>query len=172
MKQKWYKWIAIALFLIVGVWLGVRMNNYHEITLYFPDSNAEWLVAETRRVETVPEELKPDQLVEELINGPTEEGLVSAIPEGTVLLPLDSDIPKILVENGIAKVNLSEEFKSNHPGGSAAETMTLGSIVNTLTELEGIDKVQLYINGHIVESLNGHWGINEPLARMPELIKP
>ena len=53
-------------------------------------------------------------------------------------------------------MDLSEEFVSNQPGGTAAETISINSIVNTLTELEHIDSVQFRIEGNVREVLIHH----------------
>ncbi len=172
MNQKGYRWIAILIFLIAGLWIGMQMTNYSKVDLYFPDSNGEWLIAEERRVEKVPDEIRADQLMEELIKGPSEEGLTGSVPGGTALLPLTVESPKIVIEDKIAHVNFSVELINNHPGGSTGEAMTLGSIVNTLTELNEIDQVQIYVNGEKVETLSGHFSVSEPLDRIEELIKP
>jgi len=49
---------------------------------------------------------------------------------------------------------LSKEFVENHIGGSTAELMTINSIVASLTELPGIDKVQFLIEGNVREVLS------------------
>ncbi|QOR34271.1 GerMN domain-containing protein [Clostridium sp. 'deep sea'] len=172
MNKKCYKWIAICLFVVAGLWLGLKMASYEHICLYYPDSNGEWLECEQRRVLKVDKTLKADMIMEELIKGPNKEGFFNPIPEGTVLLPLYTEKPKIKIENGLATVNLSYDFIKNHPGGSTGEIMTLGAIVNSLTELKEISEVQLLINGEKYDSLAGHFSIREPMSRMEELIKP
>ena len=43
--------------------------------------------------------------------------------------------------------------------------MTIDSLVYTLTEIEGIDKVQVLIEGKAIESLAGHYDWSEPFSK-------
>src|SRR5690554_7006771 len=82
-----------------------------DIILYFSDYQAEYTVAETRNVEI--KGSVEETIFEELKKGPKNEGLYGVIPEGTRLLSIHA-------EDGVCTVDLSEEFVSNQPGGTAA----------------------------------------------------
>jgi len=73
------------------------------------------------------------------------------------------------LEDGLCTVDLSKDFVDNHSGGSAGELMTLGSIVNTLTEFPEIDRVQILVEGQAGETL-GNMLLDEPLYRFEDLI--
>ena len=73
-------------------------------------------------------------------------------------------------KEGICFVNLSKEFKTTHIGGTSAETMTIYSIVNTLGELDSVEKVQFLIEGQ-KEDEYIHFIFNEPFQPDPTLIK-
>ncbi len=139
------------------------VSNYRFTKLYFSDENAEELVAETRSVTINSKESLEHAIVNELIKGPEKDGLYPTIPEGTKILSVET-------KEGTCFVNLSQEFKTKHPGGSAGETMTIYSIVNTLTELDTIDKVQFLIEGQKQEVFI-HYIFNEPFERDEKLIK-
>ncbi len=129
-----------------------------EITLilYFGGPQAEGLVRETRTVL-----LNADAatlVVQELIRGPESDTLLSTIPQGTRLLSVST-------ADGTARVDFSEEMIIGHPGGSTGEMLTVYSIVNSLTELPGIVRVQFLIQGEVVDTLAGHIEISEPLER-------
>ena len=64
----------------------------------------------------------------------------SVIPEGTRIL-------KTELKGDMVYVDLSKEFIDNHTGGLEAETTTIYSIVNTLTELNEVNSVKILING-------------------------
>jgi germination protein M len=49
--------------------------------------------------------------------------------------------------------------------------MTINSIVNSLTELTGIKKVQILINGTKVDTLAGHADLSQALSRNESIIK-
>ncbi|TYQ15923.1 UNVERIFIED_CONTAM: sporulation and spore germination protein [Acetivibrio alkalicellulosi] len=132
-----------------------------DIVLYFSDYQAEFMVGEIRSVEI--EESIEKTIFEELKKGPESKELYSVIPEGTRLLSVNT-------EDGICTLDLSQEFISNQPGGTAAESITINAIVNTFTELPDIDKVQLVIEGQIREVLV-HQVIDKPIERNERVIK-
>ena len=137
-----------------------------EAALYFSDDQAEYLVPEKRtlKIKEGDDELLASKIVEGLIAGPESKDLQPTIPAESKLLSLK-------ISNGIADVNFNDALKSNHPGGSAGETMTLYSLINSLTEISSIDKVQLLIEGKKVETLAGHMDTSEPLERNTDIIK-
>lgn len=134
-----------------------------EVTLYFVNSSAEGLVAEERTLEVKNEEELPAALVEALIAGPDSKDLFPTLPPETRLLSVD-------VKDKVAAVDFSEELISKHWGGSTGETMTIMSVVNTLTELDSIEKVQFLVEGEVMESLLGHWDTSTPIERDEKII--
>lgn len=133
------------------------------LTLYFGDKEAMYLEPEVRVVPKNGRSLA-ELAVLELIKGPSEEGHSVVIPPETRLLG-------VKVKDEIAYVDFSQEFKTKHWGGSAGELMTIFSVTNTLTELEGINKVQFLIEGKRTETLAGHFALNEPVSRDASLIR-
>ena len=134
-----------------------------EVTLYFSDSQAMYLVPEKRKIPQTSSLAR--QAVIELIKGPENSDLYSTIPEGT-------QINEIYIADDIAYIDLSEEIFKNHPGGSSGELMTVYSIVNTLTEIPPIKGVQILVGGNERKSLVGHIDISMPLLRDEDWIKP
>lgn len=134
-----------------------------DITVYFSDDEAMYLVPETRKIK-LEDKLIEEAIIEELIKGPEEKEHFETIPEGTKLL-------SIKTEDKTAYVDLSKEFKENHPGGSTGEIMTIYSIVNSLTELDNIEKVIFSIEGQKEKTLAGHLIFDEPFYRDESLIK-
>jgi germination protein M len=139
-----------------------------KISLYFSDDQAMYLVPESRDIQiqkdTKTETSIAEAIVNELITGPTDTKLIATIPKETKLHSLK-------ITDQIAYVDFSEEIRSKHPGGSSGEMMTLNSIVNSLTELTGIKKVQILINGAKVDTLVGHADLSQPLSRNESIIK-
>lgn len=134
-----------------------------EVTLYFSNPSAEGLVAEKRTLEVKNDEELPAAMVEALIAGPQSKELLATIPPEARLLSVN-------VKDKVAAVNFSEELISKHWGGSTGETMTILSVVNTLTELDTIEKVQFMVEGEVVESLLGHWDTSTPIERDEKII--
>lgn len=138
-----------------------------EITLYFGDEQAMYLLPEKRLVDVAEDISDEDMItviVEELIAGPTNADLQPTIPAEAKLL-------KVKLDNDIAYIDFNEEMRSKHGGGSAGETMTITSLVNSVTELGKVNKVQLLIAGKIPETLSGHWDTSEPIGRNLDIIK-
>lgn len=88
--------------------------------------------------------------IEGLLAGPTEDeqqlGLSSAIPAGTELLG-------VVIEDGIATVDLSDEFGSG--GGSASMMGRVAQVVFTLTQFPTVDSVLFELEGEPVTALGG-----------------
>ncbi len=137
------------------------MSGSREVVLYFADADGEYLAGETRWVEG--DDVAVD-VVDALIEGPSDDTHSITIPSGTRLLGLE-------VSEGVACVDLSREFREEHWGGSS-EVLTIYSVVNTLTELEGIRAVQFLLEGEQVDTLTGHMDISRPLERDDSLLEP
>jgi len=131
------------------------------VTLYF--SNNEYLmtgneeldkfIAEEKEIETDNTTLE-EAIVRELMKDPKDtDKLRTSIPSTAKLLDVE-------VNDGIAYVNFAQDGLN---GGSLEESMTIGQIVNSLGELDSVDKVQFLIDGQEGESLMGHIDISEPI---------
>lgn len=106
------------------------------LTLYFPGESASVVVPVTRMVYSAAD---IDTAVLEMTKGPMSDALTEAIPEGCGLIGIE-------VENGVAKINFTSEFMqivNNIDGGRLA----LKALVVTCTQFEGIDKVEIYVEG-------------------------
>jgi len=132
------------------------------VTLYFPDKNAIELKEEMRNVPLIDNSIEKT-VVHELIKGPSAEGLISTIPSETKVLSVET-------KDGLCFVNLSAEFITKHSQGSTAEALTVYSIVNSLTELPGINSVQFLIEGKKAEVMN-HMLLDSPYTRNEDYIK-
>ncbi|PRX17802.1 sporulation and spore germination protein [Orenia metallireducens] len=155
----------ISLYIVVGLCILViilfsKFFTTKEVKLYFSDAQAQYLTAEIRKVKT---NNLYDNVVKELIEGPESEELEMTIPTQTKLLGVE-------VKERIAIVNFSKEIQTKHWGGSTGETITVYSIVNTLTALDGIDKVQILVEGVKVQTLVGHLELDNPLTFNSNLI--
>jgi germination protein M len=124
-------------------------STRRQIKLYFSDDNGMYLVPVDYDVIINTDEEIERTILNMLMVGPYEDGLVSTIPE-------DTKINNVYTNKGICYVDLSEEFITNHSGGSTGESFTIYSIVNSLTELSNISKVQFLIDGEIKEEYKGH----------------
>lgn len=119
--------------------------------LYFANAEKNKLVSEDRTLQVIDQEDAPRLVMEQLLEGPTSNGAVAAIPAGTTLISLE-------VADRVASVNLSKEYYQNE---DAAELLARYSIVNTLCDIEGIDKVKLFVDG--IELMNAN---NNPVGAL------
>lgn len=100
---------------------------------------------------------KARKIVESLVEGKDAAGLKTAVPAGTKVVT-------VFIKDNLAIVNLSREVMSNLQGGVDSELLAVYSIVNSiLFNLEGIEAVQILIDGEKVPTLHGHIDISSPL---------
>jgi hypothetical protein len=95
-----------------------------------------------------------------------EPPLVAVIPSGATLRGF------YISERGEAFVDLGPEIVAAHPGGTAAEQLTLYAIVNAVAaNLPAVTTVQLLVNGKEADTLAGHADIRRPLRRNDAIIQ-
>ena len=119
---------------------GKQINSSVEttLTLYFASADGMSLVKENRTVHYSTNISMEKLVMEQLIDGPKKSNAQATIPANTKLISVS------LVE-GVCYVNLGESFRNQT--GTVTEDVVVYSIVNSLTELPGVTKVQLSING-------------------------
>jgi spore germination protein GerM len=87
------------------------------------------------------------QAVDLLLEGPTDDEM-AGIPAISTAIPDGTDALGSSVEDGLATVNLSDEFDDG--GGSFSMFARLAQVVYTLTRNAGIDEVEFQIEGEPV----------------------
>lgn len=111
------------------------------VSLYFPDKETNMIKPEARLVNVNELMQSPyNILVELLINGPKNEKLKSIIPENTKLLNSSLDGECLILD-------FSSEFLNFNKEDSKEKENLIKSIVNTVTELNEVNKVKFLING-------------------------
>ncbi|HEY8347846.1 MAG TPA: GerMN domain-containing protein, partial [Symbiobacteriaceae bacterium] len=126
------------------------------VALYFADWQAQHLIPEQRQVPEAEGAALADLVVKELLKGPTDPHLNRTIPAEV------KQVEPVTVQGGIAYVNLSREFLQI--GGAAGVQMALGSLVQSLTDIPGISKVQVLVEGK-KETLMDPGLVLEPMER-------
>jgi spore germination protein GerM len=144
------------------------------LTLYFKMSTEieEYLAPEERTVTTSD---AARSAMEELIKGPgPDSGLAPVLPSTVQVLDIS-------VEDGLCTVNVSKEIitDSSQLGfGARGEVLALAAIANTLTGIDGINRVKLLVEGaqsgmagdRYIEDFWGHVGLPEFLERNESVI--
>jgi hypothetical protein len=128
------------------------------VDLYFADRNNSFLRSEQRTMLQPTEAVSlARSIVEALIKGP-QKGLLRTLPDGTVLNAL------YITPDNVCYVDLSEAVRSQHPGGSNSELLTIYSVVNSLIlNIPQIKQVKILIGGNESSTLAGHIDLQDPL---------
>ena len=101
--------------------------------------------------------------IKELLKGPSfrerQDGFFTEIPRAAKLVGISR-------EGDLIRVNFSAELEK-YGGGTSTVKGLLAQIIYTLTEIKGIEKVRILINGKEEVSLGGEgYIIDKPLSRI------
>lgn len=128
---------------------GNEINTYElaKVKLYFATEEGTELIAATREKHYSTSMLRERFVVEELIAGPSGqiEGLYPSINPNTKVI-------SVVTKDGICYVNLDENFLT--VVNNVSTDISVYSIVNSLSELSNINKVQILINGEVPSSFS------------------
>lgn len=114
-----------------------------EMTLYYTDADRRYLIGQSISVSLTTQSDLVSFLVDQLMKPPADLGLVTPLPAGTKLLGAK-------ISDGVCALDLSAEFENNGFSQSYAQRTTLLSLVNTLTQMEDVEKVEFYIEGNLI----------------------
>lgn len=137
-------------------------SETREISLYFPDKNMDTLYHEKRTVQVTDQQPMEQYIINELIKGPAEESLCASLSSSTSLLSVNT-------YGDICFVNFKSDFTDKNSGNEQKERMAIYSIVDSLTELGHIKRVQFLMDGKKVDSF-GNMSIKNPFGRNPGII--
>ena len=145
--------LSVLLLLVLAAVLTLHtLRRIPDTLVYFVASGPNTFQLEgvgRRSLAETPEE-RARTAVEQLAQGPTvgEEarGLSTAVPPGTA-------VNEVEYEDGILRIDLSEEFESG--GGSASMQARLYQLFYTLTQPNDVDGVVLLVGGDEVELFGG-----------------
>ncbi len=124
------------------------------ISLFFPQKKSDILVEEVRKVNLGNKTLEA-AVIDELLKGTRNEKLRKVIPNGAKML-------SIHLQGSVAYVNFNKRLIKEKISEND-EVLIIYSIVNSLTAIENIDKVQILIEGEKREKYNRH-KLNEPIG--------
>lgn len=121
---------------------GEKINTIQEadINLYFASKDGDGLVKEARHVYYSSNISQEKLVMERLLEGPSEES-----SNAKSALPADTKLISVSVMDGVCFVNLNEGFLAQD--FKVQEDVVIYSIVDSLTELPTVNKVQISVNG-------------------------
>lgn len=119
---------------------GEQINSIQtaNLVLYFANKDGNALVQETKEVHYSSNISMEKLVMENLLEGPTGKEAQYAIPEGTKLM-------NVSVVDGVCYVSLDNSFMNQNY--NIEESIVIYSIVNSLSEIATINKVQISVNG-------------------------
>ena len=144
---------------------GNEINTYEnvELTLYFASANGKYLIKALRPVEYNSNISLERVVVEQLIKGPSGEGFYPTINPNT-------KIQNVTVKDNICYVNLNEDFLTQQ--SNITPQVTIYSIVNSLIELDSVNKVQLSIAGNNNILFRDTFELTTLFERNLDILKP
>lgn len=138
--------------------VGNTVNNYENttVTLYFANYSGNKLRTEIRTGMYDSSQSLERYIVEQLIKGPAEKDDYRTIPQ-------DTGIRSISTNNGVCYIDFESNFLSG--ASSVKDEIMIYSIVNSLTELSHINKVQISVNGDIDVELHNRFSLSQLLMK-------
>lgn len=133
-------------------------------TVYYADHSLRYLIGIDTAVSLADQEDIIRYLIHLLLTPPYNNSLFAPIPYGTKLLDVS-------VKNGLCTLDFSSEFETNSWQKSEARRLTLLSIVNTLTQIEGIEQVEFCVDGNLMVQY-GPLNISAPFVSEERAIGP
>ena len=133
-----------------------------ELTLYFASADGMSLVPENRKVYYSRNVSIEKLVIEQLLKGPDDSRLLSALPAGTKLNSIS------ISENGVCIANFDASVETTIAG--VTENVTLYSIVDSLTELDSIKQVQILVNGETPHISNVDVDLSTAVSRNDTII--
>lgn len=143
---------------------GSQISDYVEetITLYFANETGDKLIPCTREVEHNTSVAIEKVLMEQLIAGPMDG-------QGQPTINPATKVVNVTVKDGTCYVNLDESFLvSIYP---VTNDVVIYSIVNSLTSLSNINKVQLMVQGESKVSFREAVSLENSFSRQLDIIE-
>ena len=134
-----------------------------EVKLYFAKKDYDKLVGEMRTIMVTDQQPIEQYIINELIKGPDNKDNERTLSPDTVLISVD-------IEDGICFVNFKPNFLDKNSGSQKKEILAVYSIIDSLTELDSVQRVQFLFGGKKVDML-GTININSMFGRNEDMIE-
>lgn len=143
--------------------ISAETTEYAILQLYFTNSTADAFMIEDRVVEVNANQAREKTILEQLIAGPLESGYYPTISPDVKIQEVTT------TDDGICYVNLSQDFLTKPAADSVSETMVVYSIVNSLCELDNVDKVQFLVDGEKIENMQKSLDYSKPFTAIQDI---
>ena len=129
--------------------------------LYFRKKNK--LLAEERKIDIGLNQPEEKYILEQIILGPENNNLESVVPKETKIYDIKTD-------KDICYISLSDDFLNINKLDLDDQKFAVYGIVNSLTELENINKVQFLIETEKIDKKNLIFDLAKPFERNEKII--
>lgn len=141
--------------------INIQTEEYHseirQVALYFTDKDESRLIREMRSITITDQQPIEQYIINELIKGTDKKGMKSLLSSKTVLVSVN-------VDEDTCYLNFKSGFLTDNSKDENHNRLVIYSIVNSLTELQTINRVQLYMDGKRVDNF-GAINIKDYLMR-------
>lgn len=144
---------------------GAEINTYEKanLVLYFATEDGKHLKAYTKEQFYNTNISLEKLVVEQVISGPEGENM------GNPTINPDTEIIGVTVKDGVCYVNLSDEFLTQTY--NVSPEVSLYSLVNSLVELNNVNKVQISINGETTQIFRETFPLSSTFERNLEIME-
>ncbi len=142
---------------------GENTEFYQEakVSVYFANETGDALQASYLKI-TYDGTVTTERLIlQALLEGPVQDDMQPVIPKGTIL-------NKVTIRDGICYVDFNEKFMEKRAG--ITSEVAIYSVVNSLTELSNVYKVQFLINGATKQNY-GNLDFSDSFERNLEIVE-
>ena len=138
-------------------------SETRSITLYFPEKNTDKLRKEEQTVKVTDQQPVEQYIINALIKGTENGELNPALDSNTKLL-------SVYIYDDLCFVNFKSDFIAKNSGSETKEKTAVYSVVNSLTELNNIKRVQFLMDGKKVSAFGGT-DISNPITRDESILQ-
>ncbi|MDD4028616.1 MAG: GerMN domain-containing protein [Caldisericia bacterium] len=128
--------------------------------LYFYDSAKDELVPVNRKITLSGQTEKIVKILLEELSKPPKDGNLQSF------IPVHGSVADVSLKEGICSLVLEEDMISKSISSVSQEAAAVYCIVNTLTELDSIQKVQIFVQGKKDPTFKQYISLSEPLIRL------
>ncbi len=118
------------------------------VELWYLRQDGQGLAVERRQIIKNVDQTVVQAVLSAWAEGPHQTGLNSCLPEGSQILSAD-------LKDGVCTVDLSPEYLQGLPRNETRAALMIYAMVNTLCELDGVEAVQIYIDGQPAPAVGG-----------------
>ena len=158
-KNTLIRHFIFLLILAIGFGTVVISQNTHtetaEVKLYYVDAQMLRLIPVNTQIPQMSTQKMAQRVADELVEGYDDN------PKIRRIIPNVKHGIKVKVLDRIAYVDIKQELADKHPDGRDLELLTVYSIVNSLTGLDGIVNVRFTIDGKRQKDFKGYIDMRE-----------